>query len=95
MWKKNLAAALSAVTAAIEAVTAAIEAGTADQYNCITAQNTADVPLLYGKGVYITWLYLNTSCSYPLRMPSISAQPWDISVKSLIQFTGHIWFSRR
>ena len=52
MWKKILAAALSAVTAAIEAVTAAIEAGTADQYNCITAQNTADVPLLYGKGSY-------------------------------------------
>ena len=51
MWKKMLAAALSAVTAAIEAVTAAIEAGTADQYNCITAQNTADVPLLYGKGI--------------------------------------------
>ena len=50
MWKQILAAALSAVTAAIEAVTAAIEAGTADQYNCITAQNTADVPLLYGKG---------------------------------------------
>ena len=49
--KKILAAALSAVTAAIEAVTAAIEAGTADQYNCITAQNTADVPLLYGKGM--------------------------------------------
>ena len=47
---KILSAALSAVTAAIEAVTAAIEAGTADQYNCITAQNTADVPLLYGKG---------------------------------------------
>ena len=42
MWKQILAAALSAVTAA--------EAGTADQYNCITAQNTADVPLLYGKG---------------------------------------------
>ena len=54
MWKKILAAALSAVTAAIEAVTAAIEAGTADQYNCITAQNTADVPLLYGKGM-LTW----------------------------------------
>ena len=51
MWKQILAAALSAVTAAIEAVTAAIEAGTADQYNCITAQNTADVPLLYGKGL--------------------------------------------
>ena len=52
MWKQILAAALSAVTAAIEAVTAAIEAGNADQYNCITAQNTADVPLLYGKGTY-------------------------------------------
>ena len=50
MWKQILAAALSAVTAALSAVTAAIEAGTADQYNCITAQNTADVPLLYGKG---------------------------------------------
>ena len=55
--KKILAAALSAVTAAIEAVTAAIEAGTADQYNCITAQNTADVPLLYGKGVLIIIMY--------------------------------------
>ena len=55
MWKKILAAALSAVTAAIEAVTTAIEAGTADQYNCITAQNTADVPLLYGKGMTEQW----------------------------------------
>ena len=43
MWKQILAAALSAVTAAIEA-------GTVDQYNCITAQNTANLPLLYGKG---------------------------------------------
>ena len=50
MWKQILAAALSAVTAAIEAVTSAIEAGTADQYNCITAQKTTDVPLLFGKG---------------------------------------------
>ena len=57
MWKKILATALSVVTAAIEAVTAAIEAGTADQYNCITAPNTADVPLLYGKGTYRTLYY--------------------------------------
>ena len=45
MWKQILA-----VTAALSAVTAAIEAVTTDQYNCITAQNTADLPLLYGKG---------------------------------------------
>ena len=69
MWKQILAAALSAVAAAIEAVTAAIEAGTADQYNCITAQNTADVPLLYGKG-RLLWSYVAKLAKWSSPTPS-------------------------
>ena len=73
MWNQILAAALSAATATLSAVTAAIEAVTADQHNCITAQNTADVPPLYGKSgehlilcgnqapilyLWATWLFI-------------------------------------
>ena len=82
MWKQILAAALSVVTAALSAVTTAIEAVTADQYNCITTKNTADIPLLYGKGgkwrgIFQYSKFITKFKQHPINIKNYTAHPHD------------------